>query len=595
MIARLFRFVFFNAGFHRPINHIFLTVPTLPYLCVKKVFVMKMDFEKAKESIFRMMDTLEWEGRDAFLQGLMDTWTASELALLIGEHLEELFDKADDELWWVLSGCLDKRQTLDAGFLLNPSEIPSGDTPLLVVCQDPTCVHQAVERVVTYLGDVNLTIERGTAIVRDTAYFGGAYGESKVEAYGRTEMHGFDKATLILHDLSIGEVHDEAVAYATDKSYVKAFDHAKAVASGEAQFYLVEGSPSLVASDSARGLVSLAIEEGTSISLSGDALLYSSIPEYRLSVERKDYQGTAIFDSPLGLGIQEKIIARDMEVWYPEERYVPRSVEALRDSLLAFRPGDLSLRGALERADSPQGLCEAMMPFFDQLILSGMDGKFLRQHFPESVLEDNLIHAYSRPVSSRDNLETPGVHRFFGTQLVYPDRCAGETRCFERTLTIQRGEAAEASLSGKATGIVMDHGRLFVEGDAVVYGMGEGTAVLDAYAEGFLHGSSKAKAFGHALVHGYNGSTVEAAGESRLNAMRGCRAIVSEKAVVLAYPGSTIDASGDAQVGYVSERNSPIASVSLSGNARKKDATTFESFIDFMRIFNEESTKGVRR
>lgn len=524
-----------------------------------------MTFEDSKQAIVSLLDRmpshpLNHELRAAVIAHVDQADTASELAGCLVAFIPQLFDAYGLVLTQTLKQTLSPECWQTQGVLFDPATIPSGGPDTYIVLADSSFVVQEVNKEVTYLGNVNATISVGTAHIMDSAGEVNAIGHAKVYAQGTSQVYASEESEVFYRDRSRGLARDKAVVHANDRSYVCVSEGSVTLyAHDMAQYQVLNGRTTVIADGSSRGIIAPIpqFKECIRAHLSDQCLLFTKKDENQaVVVETEQFSGTHIswdnyhmntatlldMCAPRHLGPSPKEIGLDC----------PLGIDQLKNDLKASIDGRMSSfeTDFLFQSKDERTLCFRMVPLLPQLVTNGLTGEFLRTHFTEATLEENLIHAFSRPEAERGNRHERGTHYFFGDQLVHGNRYGGDVVCYEHALLVSDNRHKTHKVAGEADGISIGTGNLELHGEGRAIGLDHSYITAGDQAHVYTYGHCFVKATGHAWVEAHQACSVEGGDHCRVYVDGDCKAQLGDYAVAQVQDSNYVVADDHAIVGY---------------------------------------------
>lgn len=573
-----------------------------------------MTIEHSKEAIISLLNStptqgLDQEVRAALLANVNQADTASDLANCVVPCLFPLYTAYGRVLTQQLSETLSPALWQAHGVLFNAGCIPADGPDSYIVLADSSFVLQEVPKTVTYLGAVTATIAAGTAHILDSPDVVNARGQAKVYAYGGSLVNAHDESEVFYLDQSKGMAYDRSCAHAKDRSYVGVGEgHVTLYAHDMAQFAVFNGGATLFVDDSARGVVATTEEhqECVQVHLSGESLLFTQMGGDRpVVVQTADFSGTIIRGDKLPIAkerVLEVIVPRHQGTSHVEVRLqAPMDIDQLKNELKVFMnkniPSEVIAR--INAASDESSLCACMVPFLPQLITNGLTGGFLRTHFSELTLEENLIHAFSRPEAERGNQKVRGTHYFFGDQLVHRDRYGGDIVCHEKTLLVTERFKSSIKVDGQASVLSTGTGMFEIHGDGQAIALDYSNITADGQAHVYAFGDCFVKADGQVWVEAHNECCVIADDYCRVITDDSCAVELGGYTRALVQDSNFVVANGHAIVGYLDTHHDDrevVKALSPSVEVHKlQSPKALEQFQALLHEHRTEKRQGVKR
>lgn len=524
-----------------------------------------MTFEDSKQAIVSLLDRmpshpLNHELRAAILAQVDQADTASELAGCLVAYIPQLFDVYRLVLTQTLKQTLSPECWRTQGVLFDPATIPSDGPDAYIVLADSSFVVQEVNKEVTYLGNVNATISVGTAHIMDSAGEVKAIGHAKVYAQGASQVYASEESEVFYRDRARGLARDRAVVHANDRSYICVSEGSVTLyAHDMAQYQVLDGRTTVIADGSSRGLIAPIpqFKECIRAHLSGECLLLTKKDENQaVVVETGQFSGTHISWDNYNMNtatLLDMCAPRYLGPSPKEEGLdSPLRIAQLKKGLKPFLDGNMPSfeTDFLFKAKDERTLCFRMVPLLPQLVSNGLTGEFLRTHFTEATLEENLIHAFSRPEAERGNRHERATHYFFGDQLVHGSRYGGDVVCYEHALLVSNNRGKTLKVDGEADGISIGTGNLKLQGEGRAIGLDHSYITAGDQSHVYTYGHSFVKAAGHAWVEAHQGCSVEGSGHCRVYMDGECKARLGGYAVAQVQDSNYVVADEHAIVGY---------------------------------------------
>ena len=528
-----------------------------------------MNLEETKQALIALLETGK---TGSFLPGMWtraiedikQSETASELANVTLVNLPALYTEFGEKATAIVKESLSPTVWKAAGLYINPEIIESdSQIKLIVLCDGSVNTRQTADADVTYIGDVKLTIESGSAHVLDTKYPAYAYGDDTfVDAVGKTEVFAYDKSSLQLGGYARATLYNEVEAEALGHAFVESRGTRTRITAADYAAVLVsQGSVELTLYNGARGVVmteDFPTNKRPLVNVHGSAVLYAR----DLDAIHVDRHVSPLSDFTTGLvmdgermsiapdRMRDILLSGYAKDILPLKCEIPESlpIDTLKREVKPYI-FDSEMELFREAADERE-VCSILSIGLSERLNRGLTGEFLRSHFTAETLAEHNIHSGFNEHLFFDKDTTAHRHVFLGDGVIDHRLYGSEVIASERTLLLTNVKGGGASVNQSANAFAWGHGEVNAFGCSLVIGMQDAKTYAKEDAKVELIGNSHCKASDSAHVVARDSAHVNGSGEATLVLLDHSEASVKGKCLTLALQKSTVTADGQAEVAF---------------------------------------------
>ena len=576
-----------------------------------------MNTEETKQ---KLISLLKRDNRNPICRkALTQATTASEVAQVVVEHLDDLYKAYGEGVLELIRCSLSPEVWAAQGVLINPVEIPEFDTEKLIVVADGKVktwqsVH-AHDRTycVEYYGKVDLTVQAGHAVVKGTTRTVFVQDQGSADVYGSTRVYASGSGVVCLYDQTCGEICNEMTAHVSDRSFVESVGGStKIIAHDEGQFIVSKGVAEVHALDQARGMVyhdpnakgiSKAYVDKDAVLYLENAAAVGRVRGNGLPASKGLILDGASIKTPASVFVRmlvpyAKELAAAPRPCIPE----PLDLDRLKEDLLPLLPGSAAdWQTLFELADDEYRLCNQIVDAIPHMVSKGLDSDFLRSHFTEGALVANGIHLERQTKVPLTPVDCP-AHYFFGRQLVNASNWGTPVFAFERSLVVADGcresiqvdQQAQAIVRGVTKVHAEDHSRVVAFGDVEVVAHDRSKTVLEGRSQGVFFNDTLVYAYDRALATGYDRARLVLHDHSKANA--------HDRTHTLAKGANRVFAWDQSEVACGQGGDQPKADIKLLSDQAKQvvlqtpdQIQAYENGLQRVAVEQEYKTVGIKK